>query len=203
MKRKPKTHSVKLETEPDEMEGRSSIDMLLSKNRDMLCRASMMADQKASIILGSEFIILTLIITGIWTPGDSLKETFYPPLWSLAIFVSVLVSIVFSLFVLVPSLGQKSSKTKKKGGLLFFASIAEYEHLEYLERMREMIASDQLIYDAIISDLYFEARVLQHKKYRFLKMSYLTLIVGIVCALLFFGLEQFDWLSVKKILSIF
>ena len=62
-----------------------------------LCRASMMADQKASIILGSEFIILTLIVTGIWNPLDEPDgATFYPPLWSLAIFVSVLVSIVFS-----------------------------------------------------------------------------------------------------------
>lgn len=203
MKRKPKSRAANPEPGSDDMEGRSSIDMLLSKNRDMLCRASMMADQKASIILGSEFIILTLIVTGIWSPQDAPKESFYPPLWSVAIFVSVLVSIVFSLVVLVPSLGQKSTTNKGKGGLLFFASIAEYEHQDYLEKMRKLIASDELIYDAIISDLYFEARVLQHKKYRCLKLSYLTLITGIVCALLFFGLEQFDLLSVEKILSIF
>ena len=186
------------------MEGRSSIDMLLSKNRDMLCRASMMADQKASIILGSEFIILTLIVTGIWNPLDEPKGTFYPPLWSIAIFVSVLVSIVFSLIVLVPSLTKiKSPEKKGKGGLLFFASIAEYEHGDYVEKMKEMIADDERIYEEIINDLYFEAKVLHHKKYRCLKYSYLTLIIGITTALFFFGLEQCDLISVKKILSAF
>ena len=186
------------------MEGRSSIDLLLSKNRDMLCRASMMADQKASIILGSEFIILTLIVTGIWSPLEQPGETVYPPLWSIAIFASVLISIVFSLVVLVPSLGQKKSKENKgKGGLLFFASIAEYEHKDYVAKMKEMIADDELIYEEIINDLYFEARVLHHKKYRCLKFSYLTLIIGITTALFFFGLEQLDLLSVKKILSVF
>lgn len=173
------------------MDGRSSIDMLLSKNRDVLNRASMMADQKASIILGSEFIILSLIVTGIWSRSSEAGANF-PPLWSISIFVSILLSVIFSLIVLIPSFGKKSPKGQKPAtsSLLFFGSIGQMEHQEYKDEMKELLQSDESIYDAIISDLYFEAKVLRQKKYRFLRYSYIALIGGVFLSIVIFLAEM-------------
>lgn len=172
------------------MEGRSSIDMLLSKNRDVLNRASMMADQKASIILGSEFIILSLIVTGIWSRTNEQGHSF-PPFWSVAIFVSILLSVVFSLIVLFPSVGKKLPEDQKpsQGSLLFFGAIGQMEHQEYRNEMKKMLENDEAIYDAILSDLYFEAKVLRQKKYRYLRYSYIALIGGVFLSLLVFLVE--------------
>lgn len=171
------------------MEGRSSIDMLLAKNRDVLNRASMMADQKASIILGSEFIILSLIVTGIW---KSSKFESFPPVWSIVIFSAILLSILFSLFVLLPSIGKTQMgeyDPDDLSGLLFFGKIADMEHDQYQDKMEKLLSDDKAIYRAIISDLYFEAKVLRHKKYKFLKYSYMCLIFGVVLALVSFLIE--------------
>ena len=176
----------------DIMTGKSSIDMLLSKNRDILNRASIMADQKASIILGSEFIILSLIGTGIWR--SSTAGTL-PPIWSIVIFVAILSSVTFSLIVLLPSIGTKKKKPTSESndltGLLFFGTIADMEHDQYQERMKKLISSDEEIYKAIISDLYFEAKVLRNKKYKFLKLSYLALIFGVGLSLICFLIDTF------------
>lgn len=183
------------------MEGRSSADTFLEKNREIVCHASAMADQKASIILGSEFIILTIIITGIWVPqydptsGDvSIQTTSAEliPIWSLTLFFSILVSVAFSLIVLMPSLGPKRRKKPiKRGSLLFFSSIAEMNKDDYINDMKEVLKDDELIYETILGDIYNESRVLRYKKYHYLKLSYLTLMVGIILTMIVFSVEHF------------
>jgi hypothetical protein len=181
------------------MTGRSSIDLFLTKNRDMLSRASIMADQKASIILGSEFIILTLIITGIWNPLDNEKIT-APPLWSVALVISILVSVTFALFVLLPSMGLRKKKPTAPN-LLFFSSIAEMDRDDYVEQMKVILKDDEKIYEAILKDLHSESIVLKHKKFRYLKVSYLTLILGMPVAIFMFLLERHTEIDSVKILG--
>tara|TARA_R110002096_G_scaffold173997_4_gene349589 strand:+ start:27679 stop:28260 length:582 start_codon:yes stop_codon:yes gene_type:complete len=183
------------------MDGRSSADTFLEKNREIVCHASAMADQKASIILGSEFIILTIIITGIWVPQyDAATGTVslqtgaeQIPIWSLTLFFSILVSVAFSLIVLMPKLGpNRRKRVVKRGSLLFFSSIAEMNKDDYINEMKKVLADDELIYETILGDIYNESRVLRYKKYHYLKLSYLTLMVGIILTMIVFSVEHFN-----------
>ncbi|MEM1294236.1 MAG: Pycsar system effector family protein [Verrucomicrobiota bacterium] len=96
------------------------------------------------------------------------------------------------MIVLMPSLGPKRRKKPiKRGSLLFFSSIAEMNKDDYINDMKKVLEDDELIYETILGDIYNESRVLRYKKYHYLKLSYLTLMVGIILTMIVFSVEHF------------
>ena len=65
-----------------------------------------------------------------------------------------------------------------------FGAIASMEPDDYVARMREVLADDDKIYDAIMEDIHQASQVLLGRKYRLLKLSYLALILGMIATLI-------------------
>ena len=60
---------------------------------------------------------------------------------------------------------------------------------EYKEDYAEKLMSDDLVYDAIATDIYGQGKILALSKYKFLKWSYMSFLWGMVGAIIMFLLR--------------
>jgi len=156
------------------VKGRSTVDFMLRTVQQHHVQLSMMADQKANILMGASFLILTITLSHFRTNG------FSPGLLVLSIFT--LLSAGFSLLAVMPSIPKKKfcSVNSPNFNPLFFSFFTNLELDEYTKHMREIISDDTKIYETFIKDTYQLGKILQKKKYRLLGYSYRIFLLGMV-----------------------
>lgn len=168
-------------TQPDDheasvpYEGRQSVDTALRTAQQNTLGLSAMADQKASVVLGAAFVMATIVF------GDIAGlDTLEAPRLLLAI--TSVASGVLAAGAVMPRVSTPS--TGGRPNLLFFGTVADLDRDDYFAQMREVLASDELLYEVILDDIHQASVVLHRRKYRLLKLSYLVLIVGMVATLI-------------------
>ena len=156
------------------LEGRASVDHMLRTVQQHHIQLSSMADQKANIIIALSSVVFTVSLSQV--AGPQIVWAF--PV--LAVFAGL--SLVFAIQAVIPRF-QSTIHRKDEMNLLFFGHFTELSFDEYQRRMKEIIADDGDIYEAIMRDLYQIGHLLKHKKYRNLRVSYLIFWIGLVVAL--------------------
>ena len=145
---------------------------------------SMIADQKANIVLGSYLVFLTVT--------QSLMKTnteLSMPLWVLMIGYTI--AAVFALLVITPRFLDKSyRKGQVPGNLLFFGSFSCLSQDEYIDMLSSNLQTNEDARKLFMKDIYQIGRVLQ-KKYQSLRRSYICLAAGIVSAIIALTINSF------------
>ena len=138
---------------------------------------SSMADTKANIIITVSSIVLTLSLGRIGDPG------LRPAVQTLAGFT--LVSLFFAILAVLP----KHRSLKLHGGafpdhfnLLFFGHFADLPRERFLHEIATSMKPDGSVYKTMANDLYSIGWYLAHRKYRYLRYSYLFFLAGFVIA---------------------
>ena len=94
----------------------------------------------------------------------------------------------FAVSVVMPS-----ARTKAPPGgqpnLMFFAHISQFSEDDYIERMLDNLATDEAMYRMMFRDVWQNAQVLQHKKYRLLGYAYRTFLAGLVTSAVVFVVQ--------------
>ena len=155
------------------IKGRVSVDQMLRTTQQHHVQLSQMADQKASLLFGIEALILTVTIRDILTINLSY--------WAIVLAIAILISVIFALLAVMPSV-HPPRYDPKYPDWLFFSSFANMEQEEYMEKMWAICQDDELVYQAIMRDIYNLGRVLFFKKYRYLRLSYLVFLSGLMFA---------------------
>ena len=145
---------------------------LVRTNQQLTMQLSQMADQKASILMGATFVVFTLAI------GEITSNRVTLPLLILAGFSFL--ATVLSVLALRPKLMKPTAVVSPKSNLVFFGAFAGIPEEEYIDRMIEILRSEEATYRVMARDLYQNGRVLQFKKYRYLSYAYTAFLVGIV-----------------------
>ncbi len=140
---------------------------------------SLMADQKANLLIGATFVVFTLAI------GQSGGSSFSLPLGILAL--SALMSAGLAAIAVMPS---TVPKTHSGGNWLFFGTFAQVEEEVFQEKMMTNLGSSEDVFKAMLHDLYQMGCVLQYKKYRYLGWAYRAFLVGLGCTFVTFVYEQ-------------
>lgn len=164
------------------MKGRVTVDQMLRTTQQHHVQLSQMADQKASLLFGIEALILTITIRDILT--DQLSY------WAVILALAILISVIFALLAVMPSV-RPPKYDPKSPDWLFFSSFAHLTQEEYMERMWAICEEDTEVYRAIMRDIYNLGRVLYFKKYRFLRISYLVFLSGLILTFVIALLESF------------
>ncbi|HVF82358.1 MAG TPA: Pycsar system effector family protein [Flavisolibacter sp.] len=147
-----------------------------------------MADNKASIMITVNSIILSVAISYLLA-----RVAFYP-IFMIAtgiLILTCLISVTFSILATRPSI--KSGKfteddiRNKKTNLLFFGNFHQMELTDYQWGMRQMIQDREYLYNTMMMDIYYLGVVLA-KKYRYLRISYTVFMVGLILAVIAFGI---------------
>ncbi|HEX7418262.1 MAG TPA: Pycsar system effector family protein [Thermoanaerobaculia bacterium] len=155
-----------------ETKARSSVDNLLRTVQQHHVQLSVMADMKASILITVSSIVATIALSRASEPR------LRPALLTLA--VSCLISLLLAMIAVLPTFAKRHGTRN----LLFFGHFADMNEDEYMRAMEQVLQSDDLVYETAVRDIHSLGTYLHRKKYRFLRLAYISLIAGFVIATL-------------------
>lgn len=140
---------------------------------------SMMADQKANMLIGATFVVFTLAI------GQSQKADFSLPLLILAAFSFL--SAAFAALAVMPF---TNNHIPEKQNWLFFGAFSKASESEFTENILARIGNQESIYRTMLHDIYQLGSVLEAKKYRYLRIAYRLFLCGITLTFAVFVFEK-------------
>ena len=143
---------------------------------------SAMADSKASILMGATFLVFTLTIGQVATATATLENSY--PLLILGAFAFV--ATVLSVLAVMPKI--KIPKGQNPNWLFFGVFTTEPQE-QYVDRILDLMRSEEATYRAMTRDLYQNGMVLQKKKYYYLARAYQAFLIGIVLTLVAFLIQ--------------
>lgn len=138
---------------------------------------TLMADQKANIVIGVSLIFFTLaqrqLVNGI---GENV--VFIVPFLMLAL--TMLASFLLAIAVLVPRIRSRPAcAAADLPNPLFFGFFPSAQEDDYVCHLAAKMADVDSARELLIRDIYQTGRVLR-RKFRFLRLSYLCLATGVV-----------------------
>lgn len=170
-------------TRPDR--GIETMFRTTSHNHVML---SQMVDNKASILITINSIILSLIVSVLIRKLEENPSLIFPTVMLVAV---CLATMVFSILASRPNVSSgkftKDDIRNKKTNLLFFGNFHAMDFEDYRWGMTEMMKDADYLYGSMIKDVYYLGKVLG-KKYQFLRIAYSIFMYGFVLAILAFGI---------------
>ena len=155
---------------------RTNVDHMFRAIHQRQTQMSGMADQKANILIGASFVVLTLVF------GQARVVGLAPALVSFA--VTAAVATFFAGLVVFPRFRGNWRPTAAFNPL-FFSYQATLEEEEFHTVIAEIVADDALVFKAIARDLHQAAKVLE-RKYRFVRLTYITYFIGLPVSFLLF-----------------
>lgn len=141
---------------------------------------SAMADSKASILMGATFLVFTLTIGQLTTATMSASY----PLLVLGAFAFA--ATVLSVMAVMPKI--KIPKGQNPNWLFFGVFTTEPQE-KYVDRIVDLMRSEEACYRAMTRDLYQNGMVLQKKKYYYLARAYQAFLAGLGLTLAAFVLQ--------------
>lgn len=154
-------------------------------------RLSDMADNKAHIMISTNSIILSVILSILLRKLEDNPHLIVPTLILLVICV---VTMVFSILATRPSIPTgvftPEDINNKKVNLLFFGNFYRMSLPDYEGGMIKMMEDRDFLYGSLIKDLYSQGVVLG-RKYRLLRIAYNVFMFGIVISVVAFILASF------------
>lgn len=155
---------------------RNTGDALLRTAQQHHVVLSSMADTKANIIITVSSIVLTLSLGRI---GDAELR---PAVQTLAIFT--LISLFFAILAVLPkhrSLRVGTGPFPEGFNLLFFGHFSDLSRERFLREIATAMKPGS-VYETMANDLYSIGWYLAHRKYKYLRYSYLFFLAGFVLA---------------------
>ncbi|WP_243394737.1 Pycsar system effector family protein [Leptospira adleri] len=162
---------------------RSSVDYLLRTVHQHHVQLSLMADQKANILIAASFVILSLAL------GFLQRGTYVTGMILLMAFIAVAASL--AIFAVMPF--TKRDKLKRKNPL-FFGDFANDDEETFFKNMESSLETDASLYKAISFDIYQMGRSIYFTKYRFIRWSYRFFLAGFFIGGTLIVFESIGWI---------
>ncbi|MDE8651651.1 Pycsar system effector family protein [Novosphingobium album (ex Liu et al. 2023)] len=145
---------------------------------------SQMADQKANILMGANFLVFTLAI-GAFGGG-------HYRLSLLILAFTAFISAMLAMIAVVPKYAPPRLSDDANVNLLFFGVFTGFPQEEFVARVMPLLETDGRVLSTMLRDIYQNGMVLQHKKYRFLAYAFHAFRIGLVLAFAVFLFENRD-----------
>jgi len=156
---------------------RNTGDVILRTAQQHHVVLSSMADTKANIIITVSSVVLTLALGRI---GDASMR---PAVITLAVFT--LISLFCAILAVLPkhrSMRVPPDVLPDGFNVLFFGHFAELPRERFLHEIAAAMKPDGSVYETMANDLYSLGWYLAHRKYKYLRLSYLFFLAGFVIA---------------------
>ena len=148
---------------------------------------SAIVDQKANIMIQTNSLIFSIIISLLVRKLDQLPDLIIPTF--LMLFTCV-ATIITSVLATRPKVTRHETTIEdiknRKANLLFFGSFVNLDLDQYEWGVKEMLQDKPYYIANMIRDTYYLGKVLD-KKYKFLKLSYDIFMVGLVLSISFYA----------------
>ena len=165
-------------------ENRTAVDNILRVNHGNQMRLGLMADAKANIMITVASVVFSVAIANL--DNELVK-------WPLLTFAfGCFFALLFAIFAIIPKTDYPKDATgdiDRKSPIfnpLFFGHFAHLPIDEYKDDYAETLMTDDSVYDALAGDIYGQGKVLALRKYKFLKWSYMSFLLGMISAVVVF-----------------
>ena len=165
-------------------EDRTAVDNILRVNHGNQMRLGLMADAKANIMITVASVVFSVAIANL--DNELVK-------WPLLTFAfGCFFALLFAIFAIIPKTDYPKDATgdiDRKSPIfnpLFFGHFAHLPIDEYKDDYAETLMTDDSVYDALAGDIYGQGKVLALRKYKFLKWSYMSFLLGMISAVVVF-----------------
>ena len=160
------------------VKGRGGVDYLLRNTNQALIAFTGQADLKASIMITACSITISVALT------HHSKDAW---IVSLSVLVAFSVAaLILSVITVLPK-HRAPAASKQDFNPLFFGHFVHVSKQEYLDSISAACREDEDLYRTIAADIYELGHYLELYKYRYLRLSYLAYLVGIVAGSLLEG----------------
>ncbi len=164
----------------DNIKASGAIDHVLRTTRQIHMDLRAQADTKASIMIMVTSIVLSIVLSQLDKPALRQPFLFLGGFSLVALLLAVVAVFPWHPY---PKGDNGTINTDSPAfSLLFFGHFVRLKREEFAEKLDAMVRDDGAIYRAIVTDLYEVGRVLLYRKYRFLRLSYLSFVIGAVIA---------------------
>jgi hypothetical protein len=155
-----------------------------------------LADNKANMMISINGIIISIIIAAVAPKLDSNPWLLVPA----AVFLfGTLVSIVYAILAARPRVSTApitlQDLVHSEGNILFFGDFANLSKGDFLEGMRELIGSQEAVYDEMILNIYGLGSVLR-KKFALLQVAYTAFMLALILGVSSF-IGMFVWVMYR------
>ena len=147
---------------------------------------SQMADSKANIMISVNTIVLSIMVSVLFSKLQYYPQFIIPTILLCTVSVT---AIVFAILATRPNVNKGTfypeDIKQKKVNLLFFGNFFKMQLPDYEWAMKEMMNDKEYLYGSMIKDIYYLGKVLA-KKYKFLRLSYNIFMFGLIVSMLAF-----------------
>lgn len=158
---------------------------------------SAMADNKANMMISLNAIILSIVITYLSAQSAVIGTEFAQHRTTIIpiglLLLTTLGSLVFAIISAQPEITSFNINKRKKKintrsvSLLFFGNFTKLPLEDFHEGMHEIMRDKKLVYNNMITDIYYLGDVLG-RKYKILRISYSIFMVGLVLTVIGFAI---------------
>lgn len=141
---------------------------------------SVMADTKASILMGATCVIFTIAI------GQARSGA--APLPLLIMGGAAFFSAIFAVLAILPK--TRMPARTGESNILFFGVFTQMGEDAFIDEITERIRTEDGIYRTMARDIYQNGQVLQRKKYRMLAYAYQVFLLGLVASCAAYVIEH-------------
>lgn len=134
---------------------------------------SAMADIKANIVITAASLVSTFAVSQVENPDLRLSMGF--------LLLGAVTALTLAVLAVLPN-GSTAPLSRRKANPLFFAAFSHLDEDEYVAETLVLLRDRERIYEAQLRDLHRHGRYLATKKYRFLRLAYLSLLAAILGA---------------------
>jgi hypothetical protein len=157
-------------------------DQMLRASQAHLVQLSSMADTKANMLLTMSSVVMTLSMPRL------LDNTHF---WPLLILVGAcLTTICLATYAVMPKLPPRTETApdvkSKLFNPLFFGDFTRISQEQFESTLEEILNDHSRVYGAQVRELYLLGTFLAKKKYRFLRLAYLSFISGLIASFIGF-----------------
>ena len=170
-------------------ENRTAVDNILRVNHGNQMRLGLMADAKANIMITVSSIVFSVTVANL----DN--EVIRWPLLGFAF--GCFLALLFAIFAIIPNTdypkvkgSQEIDRESPIFNPLFFGHFAHLDIHEYKEDYAKILMTDDSVYDSMAGDIFGQGKILALKKYKYLKWSYNSFLMGMSSAIIIFVVQN-------------
>ena len=170
-------------------ENRTAVDNILRVNHGNQMRLGLMADAKANIMITVTSIVFSVTVANL--DNEAIR-------WPLLGFAfGCFLALLFAIFAIIPNTdypkvkgSQEIDRESPIFNPLFFGHFAHLDIHEYKEDYAKILMTDDSVYDSMAGDIFGQGKILALKKYKYLKWSYNSFLLGMSSAIVIFVIQN-------------
>ena len=171
------------------MQPAAHLDQMIRQTRAHHVNLSNLADRKANMILTVASIMIPLSINFLYDERSHLAAAIL-----IGFCVLTILSAALAAMPKIKSDNKQNGKpdiNQSSFNILFFGSFANMRYDDYKDAMGNMMNDANAVYETQIREIYTMGKYLSEKKYRYVQISYMSFLAGVLISSVVYVLKSY------------